>query len=316
MEQYSHKILKRFVKDYKLPIQVLREPYFSYFIELYDRIHQTKEKLQLLHHTVNQFDCEDKFLEEYHRIKDDILNTIKSTDIFKQFNNDKLEDYEIINKYPKKDVFNMGNVGKHFVSIDLVKANFQAMKYYSEDLVLNCNTYDELISKFTNLEYMNKSKYIRQVIFGNMNPKKQIRIEKYLINKVLQFLLNLKAFSEENLKMFSTDELVFEIKKDRVTILNTDNITSLIKDELGIDVDIEVYQLHNIENSTKYFVKEFINKKGQELMCIPLVYYPQIYKNYYGLELNDYDLCFFYENQVCKFLEPLDNQKGGEANEL
>lgn len=49
-------------------------------------------------------------------------------------------------------------------------------------------------------------------------------------------------------------------------------------------------------------------------MCVPVVYFAQIFKIYNNLEINDYDLSFFYENQVARFLQPL-NKMEGNCNE-
>jgi len=43
---FSNHLLRRFVKDYSLPIQLIQKPYFSYYIELYDKV-----KGQLKHAT-------------------------------------------------------------------------------------------------------------------------------------------------------------------------------------------------------------------------------------------------------------------------
>lgn len=173
---FSHSVLKRFVKDYSLPIQLFQQPYFDYFIDLYDKQFDTKNKYKLLCGTINICGNEQNFMEQYYKIKDKILEVMKNNPIFTEFNNSKLEEYNIPhNSYGKDNVFNEGNVGKYFISIDLKKANFQAMKYYNKDLVLGFNTYEEFMHNFTNLEYMIKSKYTRQVIFGNLNPKKQLK---------------------------------------------------------------------------------------------------------------------------------------------
>jgi hypothetical protein len=305
---YSHAILKRFVKDYSLPIQVLREPYFEYFIDLYDKTHRTKEKYKLLADTVDKLGGEDNFFIEYNRIKEAFLDTIKSTEIYNKFNNESLDRFNIPQfNYSKNDVFNLGKIDKYFVSVDLKKANFQAMKYFDKDLVLGFDTYDNLMKQFTNLEYMINSKYIRQVLFGNMNPKRQIKIEQYLIYQILQLLLRYGFTVDRAIKMVSPDEIVFEVSQnylDENVYLDID-ITDIVHDELNLSIDVEIYQLDNIK-PYKFFVKEFINKPGEELMCVPIVYYPQVYKRYYDLELNNSDLCFFYENQVAQFIKPLD----------
>lgn len=302
---FSHSVLKRFVKDYSLPIQLIREPYFDYYINLYDNQYNTKEKYQLLCDTVATCGSEDNFMNEYHRIKDDILNTIKSTEAYSEFINGDMNKYAVLqNNYSRNNIFNESNVGKYFISIDLKKANFQAMKSHNPKLVLGANTYDEFMNKFTDLNYMIESKYIRQVIFGNMNPKRQIKIQQFLTNKILNKLLNKVIIESKQIKMVSPDEIVFEVGYLGFNIVELDNVLSYICNDLNLNVEIEYYKLEQIK-PFKFFVKQFVGTNDYELMCIPGVYAAQVYKIYNGLEINDYDKSFFYENQVAKFEKSL-----------
>ena len=48
-----------------------------------------------------------------------------------------------------------------------------------------------------------------------------------------------------------------------------------------------------------------MSKDGYELMCVPLAYFAQVYKEVNDLELTEKDLCFMYEQKICRFVEPL-----------
>lgn len=315
---YSHAVLKRFVKDYSLPIQIVQEPYFMYFLNLYDKQYDIINKFNLLQEAIKQSGSEDNFLNEYYKIRDNIITSIEKLDKYKEYNTIKMDNYNVPNNsYPSHDIFNMSNVNKYFLSIDLKKANFQVLKLFYSELVFNSNTYQELIGKFTNLEYMKESKYLRQVIFGNMNPKRQIKLERFIIQKILDFILEKGFFKGNQIRMVSNDEIIFELefsedydlwKADYIKLINS------IKNDLNYEVDIEIYKLLNIEGSTKYFVKKFVNKTGYELMCIPIVYFAQIFKKYNDIQLEDNDLLFYYENQICKFINPL-NFKSEDKSE-
>ena len=240
---YSYKLLKRFVKDYKLPIQVVQEPYFSYFMNLYDSQYKTKEKFKLLEESRNKFNSDDEFLEEYYKIRDKVITTIKALPEYKIYNEMDMKHFDILNyNFPKHDIFNMSNVGKYFISIDLKKANFQALKWLNPELVLNCDSYKEFLSKFTDLEYMHNSKYLREVIFGNMNPKRQVKVEKYMTNKILSLLLEYNTIKENEIRMFSNDELIFEkTATETYELFNDIRVTDVIKNQLDFDVDIEKF---------------------------------------------------------------------------
>ena len=304
---FTHSTLKRFVKDYSLPIQLFREPYFDYFLKLYNKQFSTQEKFDLLSRTIESLDGESNFMEQYHKIKEDILNTMKENKKYIEFNSISLEEFDIpSHNFSKNNVFNCKNVGKIFISIDLKKANFQAMKYYSSDLVLNHSSYESFMDNFTDLEYMKQSKYIRQVIFGNLNPKRQIKIQQYLTYNLLKCLIEGDFIKKEDVKMLSPDEIVCEFNIEDYLLYNNYDIhlQNIIKNEMRLDVDVEIYNLKQI-GTFDYYVKEFINKTGYEIMCVPVIYFAQIYKLYNNIDLNDYDLTFFYENQVAMFLKPL-----------
>jgi hypothetical protein len=307
---FSKTILKRFIKDYKLPIQIIQEPYFTYFVDLYDKQYNTKSKINLLTDALSKFESEDKFLSNYYVIRDNIIKTIEATEIYKEFNSVNMDKYNVDNKVVgAKNIFKKTNVDKFFISIDLKKANFQAMKYFSKDLVLGCETYNELISKFTDLEYMKESKYLRQVIFGNINPKRQVKIERYMTEQIYKSLHTiLILLDKREVKMICNDEIIFEISEHDANEISVKGLEEVIKQNTTFDVDVEIYQLREIKN-TEFYVKEFINKDGYELMCIPAVYHAQAYKKYNNMEIVNNDLVFLYENRACTFLEPLDFDK-------
>jgi len=302
---FTEKILKTFTKDYSLPIQVLRDPYFSYFIDLYDKDYQSKAKLQLLKDTINLLGSEEKFFDLRHQICDDMIESIKETATYNEFATGDMDRFTVPNKsYPSKDIFRPKNAGRYFLSIDLKKANFQALKHFFPEAVFNCEDYRDLIGRFTDLDYFKDSKYLRQVIFGNLSPKRQKRIQRFMMEQILDWAVGEKIFEEKEVRMVSSDEIIVELE-DPAVFGHTNSLEGKIKNALGYDARVEAYRLETIGNSG-FYVKKFVSKEGIELMCVPLVYFAQAYKKVNGLELDERDLCFMYENQVCKFLEPLD----------
>jgi len=303
---FTEKILKTFTKDYSLPIQVLREPYFSYFIDLYDKDYQSKAKLQLLKDTIDLVGSEEKFLNLRHQICNNMIESIKQTEAYNEFALGNMDRFTVPNKgYPSKDIFRPENAGRYFLSIDLKKANFQTLKHFFPEAVFNCNSYQDLIGRFTDLDYFKESKYLRQMIFGNLNPKRQKRIQRFMMEQILDWTVKENIFEEKDLRMVSSDEIVVELENPVDLSGYTNPLETNIRSDLGYDARIEIYRLESIGNSN-FYVKKFINKEGSELMCVPLVYFAQAYKKVNGMELTENDLCFMYEQQVCKFLEPLD----------
>lgn len=300
-------ILKRWVKDYNLPIKTYQEPYFSYLVDLYDDYFDTHKKLNMLKEAVSNFKSEDKFLAHYYEVRDKVIQSIKSKEEFQEFNTGDLSKFNINSGYCKNDIYKQTSVNKYFVSIDLVKANYQALRYINPEIVSNTSSYEEFIGLFTDLEYMAKSKYLRQVVFGNINPKRQIKVERYLIEQVINLLLENKIFESDDIQMALSDEVIFEISPEKIDKFCKESkslvLAAIIKATLNIDVDIEVFKLVSVAD--KYYAKEFLNKKGYELKGVPQIYFPQVYKKYNNLSLEDRDLVFYHENQLAKFLNPV-----------
>lgn len=301
----SKKMLKRWSKDYNLPIKIFEEPYFSYLIDLYDNYFKTKDKLQLLKNITKDFSSDEEYLNYNNNLTDNIVKSIREKESYKQFNSMDMSTYTIYSSYPKNDIYKQNNINKFYISFDLVKANYQSLKFVDSDIVFNSSDYNDFLSIFTKYDYIKESKYIRQVIFGQLNPKRQQKIQRYLIEQTILYLLNCNYFEESMIAMASTDEVIFEINKDLANELSTkfETLANDIKRELNIDVDIGIFKLDYLgENS---FVKEFLNKEGYQFACVPVIYYPQIYKKYNNLSISDEDLVFTHENQLVKFLKPI-----------
>lgn len=306
-------IKKRFVSDMNIPINVFDEPYFSYYIDLYENYFNSKTKWDDLVQTVdNRFNgSPELFLEEYAKVRDKIITDLLDNESYKEFISKDLSEYDIPNRdFPSSNVYKETNKDKTFVSIDLKKANFQALKKVG---VLTDDSYEDFISRYTDLDYIKKSKYTRQVIFGKTNPKRQIKLEKYLIDKVYSSLC--KLFDEYYLNTFKvesfcTDEIVISIGNNYKKVYNIiyDKFAKKVKDELGIDVDVEIYQLNLIKFKTynnltiPVYIKNFIiGNKDYEIMTVPSFYFAQVYKLLKGDEINEYDLVFYMENQLASF---------------
>lgn len=64
-----------------------------------------------------------------------------------------LKNYEVVVPVTNMDVYRPDNDGKYFLSLDLKKANYNALKFYDPEIVLDTGFYEELISRFTDLDY-------------------------------------------------------------------------------------------------------------------------------------------------------------------
>ena len=310
-------LIKRFVKDNDLPIPIIGNgDYFDYFINLYEKDYKSLTKYRNLEFLIEK-DFEGKpeyFLGKYYEIRDNIIKTVENSEAYQKFNTMDMSYFAIQNKknITSNNIYNETNVGKLFVSFDLKKANFQALKYVNPEIVMNADTYEDFIHNFTKIDCIINSKHIRQIVFGKMNPKRHITVEKYIIDKIYEELVCVSM---------SNDELVFYIgdayMKTDIDVFSEkvryETIRQLIKSSLGFELNVEVFELHKLQLScdkfqrSPYYYKEYKFAKENEpkgkLMCVPMNYFAIVYKLFNHFPLQEEDYHFDYEGLDCKYCE-------------
>lgn len=311
MKKWENRDLaQRFVSDYNLPIPIINEDLFNYHLCLYNKVYGSLDKWKLLLNLINNKFKGDKnlFLDEYYQIRDKIINSVKKTDAFLKFDNSTYASYTIPEDITSKNVYAQDNIGKIFISIDITKANFQILRETDKDIVFGADTYEDFVGKFTDLDYFKESKYTRQVIFGNLNPKKQIAREKSFTLRMYEMLKSYAISHEWKQVSVSNDEIVYAVTK---ASCNKNEIIKLIKEKLGIEVKVNMYRLDGYklnfrdsghEKLTFYTKTDMFNGKVR-FVSVPLQYHSIIFKHYYGLPTCNEDYHFNYEGIDCIFNE-------------
>ena len=310
--RFNWNLAQRFVNDYRLPIPIMGAEIFEYHINLYENRFGTKTKWNMLWEYIdnNYNGNPEEFLKDFYAIREKIVSTIPNSEAFKAFNSMDMNMFAVKSLQPRcSSLYNETNIGKRFISIDLTKGNFQALNYVDKNILLNSETYEDFISKFTNIYYIEESKYFRQVIFGQMNPKRHITVEKYMVDKVYDYLKENYSWLGD-LVVWNSDELIFEVDVPNIDLPTTESIEWDIERELGIYVHLDIF---NLDGWNLYSVKEnhkrcsFFVKRGSvynvvdELMCVPQPYFAIVYKLYNNLPLVREDFHFNYENIDCIF---------------
>lgn len=301
----STRAKERFCKDCNIPIRLFQEPYFTDRLTLFDKFYGTIEKWDLFLEELKKYNCEQDYFEEYNRVKDSAILSIKESEAYQRFNADDMNKYRVTHEnLPNKDIFKLTNDGKSFISIDMRKANFSSLHHYSADM-FNANTWEEFISKFTDNKHIINSKYIRQVILGNCNPKRHITYEKYLMDILLTDLLE-KYIPIERVVFFSNDEIVIDVSdmnKSRQVLLAF-NIEQYLKD-VSPKFKVELFALYKIHGTDGYY-KEIVNNDGEkdiEFKCLDNYMMPFVIRHFLGEEITDSDRVFYHEGLLSQFIE-------------
>lgn len=305
---------QRFCKDMNLTIKIFEEPYFANFLKLYDEQYNAVSKYNRFVSAVNQFGSEQAYFEAYNALKDAVIEYLNENEDMKFFAQEEdMNKFSCQNKgYPTRDIFKETNDGKVFVSIDMVKGNFTALHHYNPNIVKGCSTYEEFIRTFTDVPHFVESKYIRQVVFGNVNPKRQVTYEKYLMDMVLTKLLETGVIKPENVEFFSTDEIVLAVPDDMVSdrMVNEEfynsvmNVVKWAKDN-NINVRGEFFELKKIQGTSGFVKKFMMGKDGVDFKCLDFLTMPFVLRAYQKEEPNDMDRVFLYEGKKVMLMEDI-----------
>lgn len=320
---YNKELSKRFISDYKLPIPLINEEYFFYHLNLYEKDYSSLSKYENLLNLINSNynNSPNDFLEDYYKVRDNIINAILNNEAFKCFNEMDMSAFSIKNKpsISSNNIYNNDNIGKFFVSIDLKKANFQTLKHIDKNIVLGADTYEDFIEKFTDLEYVKESKYVREVVFGKCDPKRHITVEKYFTTEIYKKVIEKFPHLENKCVSLSNDEIIFNT--DFFLFGNSSMCSSFrtavekISKEIGFEVRVEFFCLkgynlilkRNKEVRKTFFIKNYLDTDAKfKLISVPLQYHSLCYKLYKGLELNEIDYHFEYEGLNARFCEEFD----------
>lgn len=308
----TKQLRSKFVKDYQLPIQVVQSPYFEQHLKLLEDSHGANTKYLILLETIrDKFDGNmQKFLEYRHSVEDQILSYILNSEAYKEFNSDK---NGIVGETPvvgSPELYTKEQCNHFFVSYDMVKANFQALRFANPSIVRDCDTYEQFIEKFTDIEYFKYAKQLRQSIFGKLNGKRTSAIEKLISNK---FAKELAIRFEGKMKLYSikTDEIILKFNgtEEEFNKLQVEN-----EEFSGFKFRVNKFKLisQDFKHATSdrlltaYIKEDYLNGHRRTLHCVPDTYYPQVYKLLNGMEINDSDLVFYYEHELSRFLNPLE----------
>lgn len=303
--EISEKLRQRFCKDMNISIQLYQSPFFEDRIEL---MGYKKDYNEFVHFVTSTFKNEEEYFAYYNELKDKIIDFIKNSETYKV-----LQEDTSICKRPnlnikQGDTYKESCIGKEFLSIDMKKANFSALVKYGNvcgKKFFDSYDYEKFMKQFTPYDYFAKSKYIRQVVFGNCNPKRQIAYETLLMSNVLTFITNNSHLTNLTMKdaySLNSDEIIFDI-----TGKNKEEITSNLRkfasqtEIYDLPLRIESFKIGKLEG-TKAYVKLFDDEK-YELKCVNPYEAPFIYRYMKHENSIGFDRYFLYEGKLARFEE-------------
>lgn len=303
------KLRMKFLKDTKLPISVHEDPYFGYFLDLYEEPLNARTLYNEFLNNVNSVGLE-LYNGAYRELVDSVIAEVESNiDYSKLTSFDTNYDRSVLKKMEvRKDLYSNLNIEKRWISIDLSKANFSAFKTISSSLVKDKKSYEEWISSFPNGDLFKTSKSVRQVIFGNLNPKRQQVLQSMYMTKFLEELD--KSFDLEGrlILTMGADEVIFELDEDLELVI-VEEIEKFNNDTShSFNLKKEVFDLDKLSEFKEFgYLKTYLNGK-KEILGVSKNFYAQAYKYLLGKEVEENDLYFYYEGILSKMTVPIERK--------
>ena len=322
---FNIEVVSRFLSDNNIPIKTVSQ---EVFIKQMTELGYWQQWVEFVDMINNKFFGDyQKFLDYYYDIREKMITALKNPS-YEAFNTGDMSMYDVRHvdyNNVSKSVWNHMNDGGYFISVDLKKANFQALKYVNPKIVLDCNSWDEFCRKFTDCDYIINSKYTRQVVFGQLNPSRHTTVERHMMRMIYEhikangILGGLIGTGIIKLCAVCVDELVFKTDESTAEIFTKsrmdENITDSIMRDLGFDVRVSVFksnEYHLIaKNSEKssgkdmctFYLKTSLQNGSRTFMCVPQTYNSIVYKLSHGQNVEECDMHFVYEGIDCIFNE-------------
>jgi hypothetical protein len=229
-----------------LDISVPDYAHFDYYIEQFSKLEKWKNIKDLI--KIYE-EAEEKYGDLYEfRINksNEIINYLKNTRAYNE-----LQDDNLIPDYPTTKNFEYSE-DKKYISIDIKKANWVVLKKYDPEFAPELGeSYDDFIAKFDVPEIFNHSKQLRQFIFGNINPKRQGKAQRVIIEKLLNQYKHLNL----DIACIKNDEVIYSFESlDQIEeILNT------------FDKEMFKIKLFTVERVEDFRINTYISESGEKL---------------------------------------------------
>lgn len=276
-KRYNKELANRFIKDYSLRISNINKDNFFFQLVFFDEKEGTVSKWNNTWKIIdNDFSGDaNNFIEACH---EDVKNAVGKITSNKEYH--RFCEFNFTT-----DLCNLcaptkftPEPGKLYMSIDLIKANFQALNTFSPDIFDGATTYEQWISSFAKNKHTQASKYVRQVIFGQCNPSRQISMEKTIMFKVSAHITS--NYSDKfKLVSANSDELIYEVDPglvpdglsfDKVVVGQTSYEYSIYK-ETGASVRCKFFKVKKYHLETEsghvrngFYVKHYMTGKTEQ----------------------------------------------------
>jgi hypothetical protein len=212
----------------------------------------------------------------------EVINYIKNTHAYTEL----VMDSNLLDLPTNKSI--LYKEGVNYLSVDIRSANWRSLKYYDQLNELG-DSYQDFLLRFDLPQVFVHSKYLRQFIFGNVNPKRQQKVQRNMIQEVV--------------RTFSDDLFVEGVRNDEV-IFRFDDFDDVNLESLDLDrYSVKFFSVERVEDfrvDTLYdydgdiLSKELSGVSGQE-------FYLKLKQYITSEDIDERDLIFKHNGKLAKW---------------
>jgi len=236
--------------------------HFDYYVDQLSRLNRYSDIKELIS-LYEKAEKEVGDLYEFRMRKSaEIIDFLQSTRAYNDISLDNL-----IKDYPTSKSFQYEE-GKKYLSIDMKKANWSVLKRYDPPFINELpNSYEELLDKFGMPDVFKKSKSLRQYIFGNINPKRQIKAQRVVMQEIIDMLGGLDITTE----CIKNDEVIYSYKD--INYLRDNVLSKIDRDRFKIKLStvekVENFRIdYVVDESENPLYKEIVGCNGNRFFLL------------------------------------------------
>lgn len=292
---------KEFAKMFKLNIPV--EEHFNYYMVTLSKSPEFSDITDL----VNEFADFEKWVKDHgyghigsykKKVLLDLKKKIQDSKAFERFSEFDYSSFvfaTIDKRFEKSDRF--------FLSIDIKSANFSTMKTFDEEDGLGAN-WEEFCNQNLVHPTLAKSKSFRQVVFGNINSKRNGKIQLSKMNQ-LSDILEDKGY---DLAYISNDEVIITSDQPYEDLMPVNEIITQASQDLGVPLKLSLIKWDKLDGMRKgeYLKRHYnyyVQHQYNSLVGVPGNIYYKYFKRYVLEEdYEERDLYFINEGRLAKWV--------------
>ena len=184
-----------------------------------------------------------------------------------------------------------------FMSVDLKKANYQALRQLC---IIEDINFEDFVTKYTDVEYIKSNKPLRQILYGILSKARVASFFKLMLLEIYHALMDKVEVNYDDAEIFvhSGDEILIVLsdneidRKEEIQTIegSIEYASKSFGSEIKVNTEVFIFRVLDSDVGEMYY-KEY--KDGtKQIKGTPVKVYPQVYKHLYGIELTDKDLYF------------------------